>query len=169
MTAAIRAAILLSPHFTVGELSKSATAEHLGIDNTPPPDVLTNLGRLAVQLEVVRDALGGGPLVIHSAYRCPALNKAVGGAPNSYHMLGLAADFDPPNGMTHDDAQHTLAAIGGLDYDLIMEEGTAKPESEGGSRWIHFQTSKPGVAGRRLVRDALVDHLGGTILRTSPG
>lgn len=33
-----------------------------------------------------------GPLTILDAYRCPAHNAAVGGAPNSQHVLGLAAD-----------------------------------------------------------------------------
>ena len=30
---------------------------------------------------------------ITSGYRCPAHNKAVGGAPNSQHCLGIAADI----------------------------------------------------------------------------
>jgi uncharacterized protein YcbK (DUF882 family) len=43
-------------------------------------------------LEKMRDAWGG-PLVITSGYRCPAHNRAVGGAPRSLHLSGAAADI----------------------------------------------------------------------------
>lgn len=33
------------------------------------------------------------PVVINSAARCPAHNKAVGGSPTSQHLLGKAADI----------------------------------------------------------------------------
>ncbi len=36
----------------------------------------------------------GFPLVISSGYRCPAHNKAIGGAPESKHLLGQAVDID---------------------------------------------------------------------------
>lgn len=35
----------------------------------------------------------GKPLIVNSAYRCPTHNKAVGGAPESQHVLGTAADI----------------------------------------------------------------------------
>lgn len=34
-----------------------------------------------------------GPVIIHSGYRCPELNRAIGGSPNSQHTLCEAADF----------------------------------------------------------------------------
>lgn len=37
----------------------------------------------------------GFPLHVNSALRCPAHNKAVGGAPNSYHLKGQAMDIRP--------------------------------------------------------------------------
>lgn len=36
-----------------------------------------------------------GPLAVTSGYRCPRHNKAVGGAPHSYHVRGMAADLHP--------------------------------------------------------------------------
>lgn len=36
-----------------------------------------------------------GPLIVNSAYRCAVHNKAVGGAPDSYHMKGRALDIRP--------------------------------------------------------------------------
>ncbi len=48
--------------------------------------------RLVYLLEKAR-ALLGRPIVIHSGFRCPAHNKAVGGKPNSAHLTGEAADI----------------------------------------------------------------------------
>ena len=33
------------------------------------------------------------PVYINSGYRCPKYNNKVGGVPNSYHRIGLAADI----------------------------------------------------------------------------
>jgi len=54
--------------------------------------VLINMARLSSRLEKIR-ALLGKPLVITSGYRCPTINQQVGGAPNSYHVKGMAADL----------------------------------------------------------------------------
>ena len=35
----------------------------------------------------------GKPIIVNSGYRCEALNKAIGGAKSSQHMLGEAADI----------------------------------------------------------------------------
>jgi uncharacterized protein YcbK (DUF882 family) len=45
------------------------------------------------RLETVRALAGGHPIRIVSGYRCPPHNKAVGGAKNSQHMYGSAADI----------------------------------------------------------------------------
>lgn len=80
-------------HFELSEFTKSATAEKLGIDNTPTAQIVLNLCVLAAQvLEPVRQRLGV-PFVITSGFRCPALNKAVGGKENSYHLTGCACDI----------------------------------------------------------------------------
>jgi len=57
-----------------------------------PTDVLRNLRRLAKELQLLRDELGK-PIIINSGYRDLAHNKRVGGATNSYHLRGMAADF----------------------------------------------------------------------------
>lgn len=45
-------------------------------------------------LQPLRDAWGS-PIAINSGYRCPAVNKAVGGVPTSQHTKGEAADVCP--------------------------------------------------------------------------
>jgi hypothetical protein len=125
---------------------------------------MPNLHRLAGELEKVR-ALTGKPLKVVSGYRCKRLNAAVGGQPHSYHLDGLAADFQPPPGWTHDALQQAIAADPAIAFDLIMEEATA----DGKVRWLHFQVSREGETPRRMVRDAVVDKVGGKIQRTIAG
>ena len=84
----------LSPNFALHELVRSQVATRLGIDNTPDSQQIENLARLCTTLlEPVRAILGGRVISIDSGFRCPALNKAVGGAGHSAHMDGLAADI----------------------------------------------------------------------------
>lgn len=79
--------------FTIAELCRSAKATKLKIDNTPTPGITQNLERLIANiLDPLREAWGG-PIDVTSGYRCPALNKAVGGVRNSQHLTGQAADI----------------------------------------------------------------------------
>ena len=57
-----------------------------------PEDVLRNVECLAKNLQVLRDNLEQ-PIVVNSGYRAPRHNRRVGGARNSYHLYGLAADI----------------------------------------------------------------------------
>lgn len=80
-------------HFTIRELTNSATATRLGIDNTPTPQAIDAMHRLINDvLEPARTQLGI-PIYVNSGYRSPALNAAVGGVKRSYHLLGRAADL----------------------------------------------------------------------------
>lgn len=80
-------------YFTIEEMTKSSTAKAKDIDNTPPQEILAKLQKL---IEAVLDPLRewyGKPIIVNSGYRCEALNKAIGGAKSSQHMLGEAADI----------------------------------------------------------------------------
>ena len=55
---------------------------------------------LAGAFEALRARIGGVPLVVLSAYRTPAHNRAVGGVPESQHVQGRALDLRPPKGWT---------------------------------------------------------------------
>jgi hypothetical protein len=84
----------LTANFSLEEFTSSTTADRLGIDNTPNAQEIDNLRILCIQiLQPARSALG--PIRIHSGFRSAALNKAVGGVPDSAHRLGFAADIVP--------------------------------------------------------------------------
>lgn len=85
-------------YFTIPELLRSDMAAQYGIDNTPDPIALANLKTL---VDVVLDPLRerwGGPIIVTSGYRCPELNRKVGGAGHSFHLRGMAADIYPRRG-----------------------------------------------------------------------
>lgn len=87
----------LSEHFNLEEFERSVTASARGINNKVPKELIPNLKKLCEQvLEPLRLHFNE-PVRISSGYRCPALNKAVGGAKNSQHMRGQAADIVAQN------------------------------------------------------------------------
>ncbi len=65
-------------------------------------------------LQRLRQAVGV-PIRINSGVRCIAHNKAVGGAANSQHLLGLAADISAPGVSLRDLYDHAeLVGFQGL-------------------------------------------------------
>lgn len=80
-------------YFTIKELTKSLTAEVKGIDNTPTPEIERNLTSLVDNILDPLRELYGKPITVNSGYRCPVVNKAVGGSATSDHVKGFAADI----------------------------------------------------------------------------
>ncbi len=134
----------ISEHFTLEEFSFSEAAARLGLDNTPGPIVIANLGLVAAVMERVRTLLGDGPIVVHSGYRSAEVNQAVGGAVTSAHCQGLACDFVCSAFGTP--AEVALAILkSDIEYDqLILEYG-----------WVHVGLAQKGLLSRR---EALTKH-----------
>lgn len=83
----------LTKNFSLEEFTLSATAQKAGIENEPNPIQIKRLRELCEDvLQPLRDALGK-PLTITSGYRCPELNRLVGGVEISEHQDGTAADI----------------------------------------------------------------------------
>ena len=82
-------------HFTFQEFEDSDKARELGIDNRMPELAEAHIVELVdILLDPLREAWGG-PLTVTSGYRCPELNRAVGGSETSAHLAGWAADLVP--------------------------------------------------------------------------
>lgn len=86
----------LSKHFNIKEFEHSNTALRLGIKNQMSLNQIEIVRALCENvLEKVRDHYDS-PLIITSGYRSPQLNRKIGGASNSSHMIlktSAAADF----------------------------------------------------------------------------
>jgi len=124
----------LSEHFTLEEFEYSSTAIAYGINNRCPSTLIPNLCNLCEQvLEPLRRHFET-PVIISSGYRCTKLNNLVGGARNSHHLTGRAADIILP--LTLNLHPSTLAKWYHWLYDncqcheLIWEK-------KGKTRWIH--------------------------------
>lgn len=80
----------LTNNFTLEELVRTSKK----LDNTPPEAVVGALRDLCVNvLQPARNAFPKNAFTINSGFRSPAVNKAVGGAANSDHLYGYAADI----------------------------------------------------------------------------
>lgn len=87
----------LTEHFTLEEFTTSSTAKARGIDNSVSSQrVADNLRNLCEKVLEPLRSYANQPITISSGYRCKALNKVVGGARNSQHMIGEAADIHIP-------------------------------------------------------------------------
>lgn len=142
----------LSAHFSLDEVTRSATASSKGIDNTVPLGYHYNIGRCAEMMEHVRSFLGGDPITVTSWFRCKTLNEAIGGSNTSRHLEGLAIDWKSTVLSLKDAFEDIAASL--LPFDQLIFEGT-----KDGAGWIHIGLSRRKP--RRQVLRAEGDVLGG--------
>lgn len=139
----------ISRNFTLEELRDSATAKRLGIVNAPGVDEVCALCALVHHvLQPLRDAMGE-PIKIGSGYRCPQLNRAVGGVSNSQHVKGEAADLcidgDKVKGKKWFDWIKAHC-----DFDQLIWEHNAK-----GSYWVHVSYRPDGKNRKQVISNLL--------------
>ena len=122
----------LSPHFTLSELTKSQTALRYGVNNHPDDTAKAFMVAYCVGILEKARAHFGVPFSPSSGYRCPQLNKLIGGSTRSQHMLGQAVDFEIP----HVD-NYVLAKWikDNLTFDQLILEFYV--EGDPGSGWVH--------------------------------
>ena len=107
-------------YFTFDELCESGTAKTHKIDNTPSEEVRINLRNLVDNcLDVIREKYGK-PITISSGYRCPELNKKVGGKETSQHTKGQAADLKGKNRAENEILFNVIKELGC--YDQLINE-----------------------------------------------
>lgn len=156
-----------SPHFSRREL--------LGVDTTPASAaVIANLSELATtvaeplrtdwEAHIIEDNLGGSPFItVIDGYRSPAHNAGVGGAKNSQHMLGKAADIScdvdwralrEGRGSSRDVARMqafaTFVERWARNHEACGGLGIYTESHTGQLYWLHLDT-RPRVAGRLTV------------------
>lgn len=120
--------MILSRSYSIEDLVESDTARRNRIPNTPSKEVIDNLRNLAQNiLQPIADSMSFRPYVT-SGYRCPALNKLVGGVSTSQHITGCAADL---RCYTDHYANNLVSCAKKTPYDqLILEQ-------KGKVKWIH--------------------------------
>lgn len=123
----------MAKYFTLGELCKSDVAVEKRIENTPDNPTIERMQALMDEcLDKVRE-MWGKPIGVNSGYRSPELNRAVGGAKNSQHLRGEAADISAG---TKDNNRKLFDLIVASDipFDQLIDES--------GYRWLHISYCK---------------------------
>jgi zinc D-Ala-D-Ala carboxypeptidase len=128
---------MLSPHFSLEELTHSDTAVARKINNMPDEgsDARNRLQALAEFLEKVRRICGGHTMHIHDAYRSPQLNAIIpGSSKTSAHPEGFAADFDVEGQTPYQTALliDQAAKRGEIVFDQLILEQLPTPS------WVHI-------------------------------
>ena len=122
-------------YFTMNEMTASATAKRLGIPNVPTWREADNL-RLLVEnvLDPLREAWGH-PIIVTSGFRCKLLNDMVGGAKNSQHTTGMAADIRTLSDLPQENERlFDLARRMDLPFDQLIDEYRYN--------WVHISYSR---------------------------
>jgi hypothetical protein len=143
----------LSPHFTLGEMTK--TSHKTADGNIPSHVAIENLKRLCGWLEMLRDVWnerygeGNDPIIINSAYRSWEVNKKAGGSSTSNHLVGCAADIrclGKEQALRYTVILLDIADESKEDFDELIIE------VRGSTVWVHFAV-RPKGNRRRIVFD----------------
>jgi hypothetical protein len=148
----------LSPHFTLGEFTK--TSYHPLDGNIPSPAAIENLRNICENwledLRYSQNTLYGNnehdiPIIISSGYRSEEVNRKCGGAKNSNHLTGCAVDikcYGPEQMIRMAGILLDIADGTHRDFDeLILEK-------RGTTYWIHFAV-RPKDNRKKILFDCV--------------
>ena len=99
-------------------------------------------------MERIRSALSAAkgfdvPIIVTSAYRCEAVNKAVGGQPSSDHLKAVAVDFKAPEfGTPFEVAKFLSGRLDALGIGQCIHEF---------GRWVHVSQRAPLKPVNRVI------------------
>ena len=142
--------IRLTPHFTLGEMTKTKYKTKDG--NIPSHVAIENLKRLCRWLEMLRSEWnkrygeGNDPIIINSGYRSWEVNKKAGGVATSNHLVGCAADIKcigKEQALRYAVILSDIADEAKDDFDELIIE------VRGSRVWVHFAVRPKG--NRRKV------------------
>lgn len=142
-------------YFSIGELCRSNVADLKGIPNHPNVAQKLNMEKLIDRvLDPIR-SLYGKPIYVNSGFRSESLNKAVGGAKNSQHMKGQAADItagNPRDNKTLWEIIKFLEQEGDIEYDQCINEKPIFVKGIGECpSWIHISYNEDNNRGQVLT------------------
>ena len=138
---------MISKHISYKEGVYSATATRRGIDNVPNDEQLANMELIAEKVFEPLRKYVGGPIKINSFFRCPDLNKAIGGSSKSQHCKGQAIDIDDTFGVVANSDMYNYIK-NNLDFDqLIWEFG-----DDDNPNWVHVSYVSEEDNRRRCLR-----------------
>ena len=144
----------LSPHFTLGEMTK--TSHKTADGNIPSRVAIENLKRLCGWLEMLREEWnkrygeGNDPIIINSAYRSWEVNKRAGGSATSNHLVGCAADIrclGKEQALRYAVILLDIADDSKEDFDELLLERSPR-----GNYWLHFAVRPPSQKNRCKIR-----------------
>jgi hypothetical protein len=138
---------MISKHISYKEGVYSTTAMRRGINNDPNSEQLNNMELLAEKVFEPLRKWVDGPIKINSFFRCPELNKAIGGSSKSQHCHGQAIDIDDTFGVVANSDMYNYIK-NNLDFDqLIWEFG-----DDDNPNWVHVSYVSEENNRRRCLR-----------------
>jgi hypothetical protein len=134
----------LSEHLDLSEVTRSDMAKRRGLSNMPTPEHIENFKILAENIfEPIRKHFGV-PIFVSSGYRSKELNKAIGGATTSQHLLGQAIDIDmdgTSKGVTNKMVFDYIKA--NLNFDQLINEFDYS--------WVHVSYNPTGKQRKQIL------------------
>jgi len=137
---------MLTPNFSFKEMVSTTHSELQQENVDKSTQYLHYLLKVAIMLQKIRDFINR-PVFVSSGFRCDKLNKKVGGAATSQHLLGQAADITIKD---YEDIEKLKYVFywckNNLDYgELILENKPGSPP------WIHISIPREGLVKQCLI------------------